>query len=216
MFLLLALPQAAEPGEENPGGGRRDACDRVRDEEAGGFVPGETRGLLVGLSWRSSRMERSLFISGFYLDLDLSWVHPWRLHSHWNSVTAFCHPGLLRRPQSVEHLSWLGLFKDLSEGTHKPSPFYHKRALHKTREECEHVREKFLQMRHVGFFFFIDDDALEPLPHVWCHPAAPCRCPRRCGSTWRHPPSITGESESKMIFCQRWEVTKVEYFVTVL
>lgn len=51
--------------------------------------------------------------------------------------------------QSVEHLSWLGLFKDLSEATHKPSPFYHKRTLHKTREECEHVREKFLQMRHV-------------------------------------------------------------------
>ncbi|KAI4805167.1 hypothetical protein KUCAC02_009795 [Chaenocephalus aceratus] len=51
--------------------------------------------------------------------------------------------------ESVEHLSWLGLFKDLSEGTHKPSPFYHKRTLHKTRKECEHVREKFLQMRHV-------------------------------------------------------------------
>ncbi|KAK1902558.1 High affinity cGMP-specific 3'5'-cyclic phosphodiesterase 9A [Dissostichus eleginoides] len=48
--------------------------------------------------------------------------------------------------ESVEHLSWLGLFKDLSEGTHKPSPFYHKRTLHKTRKECEHVREKFLQM----------------------------------------------------------------------
>uniref|UniRef100_A0A672ZWH1 Phosphodiesterase n=1 Tax=Sphaeramia orbicularis TaxID=375764 RepID=A0A672ZWH1_9TELE len=48
--------------------------------------------------------------------------------------------------ESVEHLSWLGLFKDLSEGTHKPSPFYHKRTLRKTREECEHVREKFLQM----------------------------------------------------------------------
>lgn len=51
--------------------------------------------------------------------------------------------------QSVEHLSWLGLFKDLSEGTPKPSPFYHKRTLHKTRTECEHVREKFLQMRQV-------------------------------------------------------------------
>ncbi|CAN9498070.1 unnamed protein product [Ophioblennius macclurei] len=48
--------------------------------------------------------------------------------------------------ESVEHLSWLGLFKDLSEGTLKPSPFYHRRTLHKTREECEHVREKFLQM----------------------------------------------------------------------
>lgn len=62
--------------------------------------------------------------------------------------------------QSVEHLSWLGLFKDLSEGTPQPSPFYHKRTLHKTRKECEHVREKFLQMRQVTpapflFLFFI-------------------------------------------------------------
>nr|XP_015810518.2 high affinity cGMP-specific 3',5'-cyclic phosphodiesterase 9A [Nothobranchius furzeri] len=48
--------------------------------------------------------------------------------------------------ESVEHLSWLGFYKDLSEGTHKPSPFYHKRTLHKTKEECEHVREKFMQM----------------------------------------------------------------------
>ncbi|TMS06120.1 High affinity cGMP-specific 3',5'-cyclic phosphodiesterase 9A [Larimichthys crocea] len=48
--------------------------------------------------------------------------------------------------ESVEHLSWLGLFKDLTDGTHKPSPFYHKRTLHKTKKECEHVREKFLQM----------------------------------------------------------------------
>ncbi|XP_053732256.1 high affinity cGMP-specific 3',5'-cyclic phosphodiesterase 9A isoform X1 [Synchiropus splendidus] len=48
--------------------------------------------------------------------------------------------------ESVEHLSWLGLFKDLSVGTRKPSPFYHKRALRKTGEECEHVREKFVHM----------------------------------------------------------------------
>ncbi|XP_077584315.1 high affinity cGMP-specific 3',5'-cyclic phosphodiesterase 9A isoform X2 [Stigmatopora nigra] len=48
--------------------------------------------------------------------------------------------------ESVEHLSWLGLFKDLSEGAQKPSPFYHKRTLHKTKEECDHVRETFLQM----------------------------------------------------------------------
>ncbi|KAI9534971.1 hypothetical protein NQZ68_007056 [Dissostichus eleginoides] len=48
--------------------------------------------------------------------------------------------------ESVEHLSWLGLFKDLSEGTHKPSPFYHKRTLHKTRKECEHVRENSLEV----------------------------------------------------------------------
>ncbi|XP_024919652.1 high affinity cGMP-specific 3',5'-cyclic phosphodiesterase 9A [Cynoglossus semilaevis] len=48
--------------------------------------------------------------------------------------------------ESMEHLSWLGLFKDLSERTQKASPFYHKRALRKTPEECEHVREKYLQM----------------------------------------------------------------------
>ncbi|XP_068602096.1 high affinity cGMP-specific 3',5'-cyclic phosphodiesterase 9A [Brachionichthys hirsutus] len=48
--------------------------------------------------------------------------------------------------EGVEHLSWLGLFKDLSDETHKPSPFYHKRALHKTRKECERVREAFVQM----------------------------------------------------------------------
>ena len=57
-----------------------------------------------------------------------------------------CFPILF---QSVEHLSWLGLFKNLSEGTLKPSPFYHKRTLRKTREECEHVQEKFLQMRYI-------------------------------------------------------------------
>ncbi|XP_035988543.1 high affinity cGMP-specific 3',5'-cyclic phosphodiesterase 9A [Fundulus heteroclitus] len=56
-------------------------------------------------------------------------------------VEAFRH-----KLESVEHLSWLGFFKDLSEGPHQPSPFYHKRTLHKTREECEHVRETFLQM----------------------------------------------------------------------
>ncbi|XP_061092654.1 high affinity cGMP-specific 3',5'-cyclic phosphodiesterase 9A isoform X2 [Conger conger] len=48
--------------------------------------------------------------------------------------------------ESVEHLSWLGLFKELSEGKCKPSPFYHKRTLRKNREECERVRDKFLQM----------------------------------------------------------------------
>uniref|UniRef100_A0A3P9NBN6 Phosphodiesterase n=1 Tax=Poecilia reticulata TaxID=8081 RepID=A0A3P9NBN6_POERE len=48
--------------------------------------------------------------------------------------------------ESVEHLSWLGFYKDLSEGRQQPSPFYHKRSLHKTREEVERVREKVLQM----------------------------------------------------------------------
>ncbi|CAL8383773.1 unnamed protein product [Arctogadus glacialis] len=48
--------------------------------------------------------------------------------------------------ESVEHLSWLGLFKELSDGPHKPSPFYHKRPLRKTCDEVKHVRDKFLQM----------------------------------------------------------------------
>ncbi|CAL8378271.1 unnamed protein product [Boreogadus saida] len=48
--------------------------------------------------------------------------------------------------ESVEHLSWLGLFKELSDGPHKTSPFYHKRPLRKTCDEVKHVRDKFLQM----------------------------------------------------------------------
>ncbi|XP_072435956.1 high affinity cGMP-specific 3',5'-cyclic phosphodiesterase 9A isoform X4 [Chiloscyllium punctatum] len=48
--------------------------------------------------------------------------------------------------ESVEHLSWLGLFKELSNGTNKPSPFYHKRSLRKTKEECQQVMENYLQM----------------------------------------------------------------------
>ncbi|KAI3355925.1 hypothetical protein L3Q82_004473 [Scortum barcoo] len=47
--------------------------------------------------------------------------------------------------QSVEHLSWLGLFKDLSEGTHKPSPFYHKRTLHKTKTDSLEVSDEVRQ-----------------------------------------------------------------------
>ncbi|XP_072326751.1 high affinity cGMP-specific 3',5'-cyclic phosphodiesterase 9A isoform X2 [Scyliorhinus torazame] len=49
--------------------------------------------------------------------------------------------------ESVEHLSWLGLFKELTEGTNKPSPFYHKRSLRKTKEECQQVMENYLHMR---------------------------------------------------------------------
>lgn len=44
IFLMLALSQTAEPGEEDPHRGRRDPCNRVRDEEAGGFVQGEVGG----------------------------------------------------------------------------------------------------------------------------------------------------------------------------
>ncbi|KAJ3591884.1 hypothetical protein NHX12_007015 [Muraenolepis orangiensis] len=47
--------------------------------------------------------------------------------------------------ESVEHLSWLGLFKELSEGPHKPSPFYHKTTLRKTPQEVEHVSEEVRQ-----------------------------------------------------------------------
>lgn len=50
---MLVLHQAAEPGEENPDGGRRDSCHCVRDEEAGGIVPGEIRGLEDTLVCRS-------------------------------------------------------------------------------------------------------------------------------------------------------------------
>lgn len=58
---MLALCQAAEPGEENPDRGRRDPCDRVRDEEAGGFFPGEIRGE-ARLSEGSSMMENCICV----------------------------------------------------------------------------------------------------------------------------------------------------------
>lgn len=145
---MPSLPQAAELGEENPDGGWRDACYCVRDEEAGGFVPGETRGLKAALVWDKKNPFNQWFLSLLL----------------WKSLTAFCSDC---PPQSVEHLSWLGLFKDLSEGTHKPSPFYHKRALYKTREECEHVREKFLQMRRVSSSPSFEM-VLELLTDVWC------------------------------------------------
>ncbi|XP_043929625.1 high affinity cGMP-specific 3',5'-cyclic phosphodiesterase 9A-like [Protopterus annectens] len=58
-----------------------------------------------------------------------------------NRVESFRH-----KLESVEHLSWLGLFKDLKDGTRKLCPFYHKKPLQKTEEECKHVREKYLQM----------------------------------------------------------------------
>ncbi|XP_069791017.1 high affinity cGMP-specific 3',5'-cyclic phosphodiesterase 9A [Narcine bancroftii] len=51
--------------------------------------------------------------------------------------------------ESVEHLSWLGLFKDLTEGTNKPSPFYHKCSLRKNKEECQQVMEQYLQMSNL-------------------------------------------------------------------
>lgn len=94
--------------------------------------------------------------------------------------------------QGVEHLSWLGFFKDLSEGPHKPSPFYHKRSLRKTREECEHVREKFLQMR----WGLHEDGSIRPelcCPLTCLSPAALWRSQRTWGSTWRPRPLITGE-----------------------
>lgn len=105
---------------------------------------------------------------------------------------------ILNLLQSVEHLSWLGLFKDLSEGTPKPSPFYHKRTLHKTRKECEHVREKFLQMRHVTstrFFFFsrVMGEQISRITDAWTVTfAAPWRYQRRWDSTWRRQPLTTG------------------------
>lgn len=55
----------------------------------------------------------------------------------------------LKCSQTVEHLSWLGLFKEMPDVPQKLSPFYHKRTLRKPQGECELVREKFLQMKSV-------------------------------------------------------------------
>ncbi|XP_031414354.1 high affinity cGMP-specific 3',5'-cyclic phosphodiesterase 9A-like [Clupea harengus] len=53
---------------------------------------------------------------------------------------------LQKKLETVEHLSWLGLFKEMPDVPQKLSPFYHKRTLRKPQGECELVREKFLQM----------------------------------------------------------------------
>lgn len=65
---MLPLPQAAEPGEENPDRGRRDPCNRVRDEEAGGFFPGEIRG------WEETLVCWSVCLTGL-----LRWKNPFYL-----------------------------------------------------------------------------------------------------------------------------------------
>lgn len=65
---MLPLPQAAEPGEENPDRGRRDPCNRVRDEEAGGFFPGEIRG------WEETLVSWSVCLTGL-----LRWKNPFYL-----------------------------------------------------------------------------------------------------------------------------------------
>ena len=50
--------------------------------------------------------------------------------------------------QSVEHLSWLGLFKDISSGT-SLQPFWKKKNNHskKNAEHCRRVFDKFTKMR---------------------------------------------------------------------
>lgn len=65
---MLPLSQAAEPGEENPDRGRRDPCNRVRDEEAGGFFPGEIRG------WEETLVCWSVCLTGL-----LRWKNPFYL-----------------------------------------------------------------------------------------------------------------------------------------
>ena len=48
--------------------------------------------------------------------------------------------------QNVEHLSWLGLFKDISSGT-SLHPFWEKKSLHKSEDHIQEVCKKFVQMR---------------------------------------------------------------------
>ncbi|CAN0029670.1 unnamed protein product [Lampetra planeri] len=51
-----------------------------------------------------------------------------------------------KKLETVEHLSWLGLFKDLNQEAANLSPFYHRRLLRKTSAECSRVEERFLQV----------------------------------------------------------------------
>ncbi|KAK3575990.1 hypothetical protein CHS0354_023421 [Potamilus streckersoni] len=50
--------------------------------------------------------------------------------------------------QGVEHLSWLGLFKDLTSGT-TLQPFWDKKTLCKSEEHKQAVYEKFMKMSHL-------------------------------------------------------------------
>ena len=50
--------------------------------------------------------------------------------------------------QGVEHLSWLGLFKDMSSGT-SLQPFWEKKSLHKVDDHVGKVFEKFCKIRYV-------------------------------------------------------------------
>ena len=56
--------------------------------------------------------------------------------------------------QNVDHLSWLGLYKDISAGT-SLQPFWNKQTLggKRTAEHKRRVYEKFLRMRQVFCFF---------------------------------------------------------------
>ncbi|KAI1884944.1 hypothetical protein AGOR_G00215110 [Albula goreensis] len=104
--------------------------------------------LAVALGFDLSSMEKRLqsLEKKILLEAGETPTIVYEIKIRWNFSVRNLRSSIHFLQQSVEHLSWLGLFKELSEGKCKPSPFYHKRALRKTREECEHVRDKVLQM----------------------------------------------------------------------
>lgn len=219
-FLMFKLErsQTAGPGEEDPVWSHRDSSRRPWNEAAGGFIPGETWGLTKVSEQLSSVLKFVFFIINVLI-IHVTFTQPTVCFLPVQMMALFCFlymvycrvqlsgdkhsaPSSLSffpscYEQSMEHLSWLGLFKDLSERTQKASPFYHKRALRKTPEECEHVREKYLQMRFE--------------PTHWAQTIVLYVCRNKCkrcslrvlkavlwryrkkwGSTWRPRPSITG------------------------
>ncbi|XP_052821143.1 high affinity cGMP-specific 3',5'-cyclic phosphodiesterase 9A-like isoform X2 [Mya arenaria] len=56
--------------------------------------------------------------------------------------------GFKNKLQGVEHLSWLGLFKDISSGT-SLQPFWDKRALQRNDDHDKHIYEKYIRMSQV-------------------------------------------------------------------
>lgn len=48
--------------------------------------------------------------------------------------------------QGVEHLSWLGLFKDISSGT-SLQPFWDKKALQRNADKDRNTYDKYIRMR---------------------------------------------------------------------
>lgn len=113
---------------------------RYRLDVVAAKCPGTTLAEQLGfdisaIEYRLQELERRVFIDNGDLPQSVCEIK--------HQVEDFKH-----KLQNVEHLSWLGLFKDISSGT-SLHPFWEKKSLHKSEEHNQEVREKFLRMSQV-------------------------------------------------------------------